>query len=411
MDSRRRSVLAAAGSVVAGAIAGCPGFLDSDTGANDDNTTGTAVEGAGIQIPESVESAYPQYQYDAANTGTVPNVSGPTGAITSLFEFGQSGFAPGRKMGSPSLRDGRLYLTEGRIDGTGDRETFVYALDAVDGTRQWATAYRGTNGAGPTAVTDGLVLATVGDTLVGLDADTGVEQWSFDRSVRSGVTVDGGTVYVVGAGAEGATLYALSTTDGSLDWETPVDAGRAPVTPAVAGDTVYTGGDSLEAFDAGTGEAVWSADYGVTAPATATGDRVVIGSGAAVRVFDHADGTELWSNDIETYGNLESPAVTNPPAVTDDTVYAVADRGLTALSLTGSQHRYTVETGIDGTPVIADGYIYLFGAGQLSCRAADDGSTEWTYGTRQRTSPNGVAPVIGDNVAFFPAERLYAIAG
>ncbi|WP_277540184.1 outer membrane protein assembly factor BamB family protein [Haloarcula laminariae] len=411
MDSRRRSFLAAAGSVAAGAVAGCPGFLDSDTGQNGNNTTGTAVEGASIQIPETVESTYPQYQYDAANTGTVPDVSGPTGAITSLFEFGQSGFVPGHRMGSPSLRDGRLYLTEGRIDGDGTRETFVYALDAVDGTRQWAKMYRGTNGAGPTAVTGGNVLATVGDTLVGLDADTGTERWTFDRPVRSGVTVDDDTVYAVGTGDGGPNLYALSAADGALSWGAPVDADAEPVTPAAAGDTVYAGGNSLQAFDATTGETVWSADHGVTTPATVAGDRVVVGSGTAVRAFDRNDGTELWSSEVETYGNQESPAVTDPPAVTDDTIYAVADRGLTALSLTGGQHRYTVEMGIEGTPVIADGFIYLFGVGQLSCRAADDGSTEWTYGTRQRNSARGAAPVIGDNVAFFPAERLYAIAG
>jgi len=67
--------------------------------------------------------------------------------------------------------------------------------------------------------------------------------------------------------------------------------------------------------------------------------------------------------------------------------------------------------GIDGTPVVADGFLYLFGRGQLSCRAAADGSTEWSYGTHQLTSSRGAAPVIADNVAFFPAERLYAIAG
>jgi hypothetical protein len=40
-----------------------------------------------------------------------------------------------------------------------------------------------------------------------------------------------------------------------------------------------------------------------------------------------------------------------------------------------------------------------------------DGATEWTYGTQQLASPNGAAPVIADNVAYFPAETLYAIAG
>ncbi|MDS0280982.1 PQQ-binding-like beta-propeller repeat protein [Haloarcula onubensis] len=411
MDSRRRSYLAAAGSVVTGILAGCPGFLRPSDGPSGRNRTGTGVDGASLQLPETVENAYPQYQYDAANTGTVPDVSGPTGAVTSLFEFGRAGFTPSHRMGSPSLRDGRLYLTEGRIDGAGDGETFVYALDAVDGSRQWATMYRGTNAAGPTAVTDDLVLATVGEELVGLAATTGVEQWSFDRGVQSGITVDGDTVYVVGRADGSATLYSLSAADGSLDWQTPVDADTAPVTPAVADGTVYTGGNTLQAFDAATGETEWTADCIVTAPATVTGERVVVGSGTAVRVFDRADGTEQWSNGVETYGNQESPAVTNPPAVTDDTIYAVADRGLTALSLTGSQHRYTVEIGIDGTPVVADGFIYLFGRGQLTCRAAADGRTEWTYGTRQRTSPGGAAPVVGDNVAFFPAERLYAIAG
>jgi len=183
------------------------------------------------------------------------------------------------------------------------------------------------------------------------------------------------------------------------------------VTPAVDGDTVYTGGNIVQAFDANTGAERWRADYSATAPATVAGDRVIVGSGTVVRVFDSADGTELWSNDVETYGNLASPAVTDPPAVTDDTVYAVADRGLSAFSLAESQHRFTVETGLNGTPVVADGFLYMFGRGQLSCRSAADGATEWTYGTQQHASPNGAAPVVADSVAYFPAEKLYAIAG
>jgi outer membrane protein assembly factor BamB len=411
MDSQRRSFLAAASSVVTGVLAGCPGFLSPGAGPNDNNTTQPGVEGAGVRIPDAVDSTYSQYQYDGGNTGTVPKVSGPTGAITSLFEFGQSSFVPSHRMGSPSLRDGRLYLTEGRIDSAGNGETFVYAIDAVDGSRQWATMYRGTNAAGPTAATKEIVLATIGEELVGLAAETGIEQWSFTPPVQSGITVDGDTVYVVGRQDGTATLYSLSVGDGSLDWATPVDARSEPVTPAVADGTVYAGGNSLQAFDSTTGEVVWSAEYNLTAPPTAVGEDVVVGSGTAVRVFDTADGTERWSNDVETYGNRESPAVTNPPAVTDDTIYAVADRGLTALSLSGSQHRYTIEIGINGTPVVADDFLYLFGRGQLACRSADDGSTEWTYGTRQRTSSRGMAPVVADNVAFFPAERLYAIAG
>jgi len=143
-----------------------------------------------------------------------------------------------------------------------------------------------------------MVLATIGEELVGLAAETGIEQWSFDRSVQSGITVADDTVYVVGRQDGTATLYALSTADGSLNWATPVDAGTEPVTPAVDGDTVYAGGASLQAFDAASGETRWSADYGVTAPPTAAGEDVVVGSGTTVRVFDSADGTERWNNDV-----------------------------------------------------------------------------------------------------------------
>jgi len=411
MDNRRRSFLAAAGSVVTGVLAGCPGMLGQGNSPDGTNGTGTAIEGAGVELPTEVSTAYPQYKYDAGHTGAVPDVSGPTGAVTSLFEFGQSGFVSGHQLGSPSLRDGRLYLTEGRVDGDGGAQTFVYAIDALEGTKRWGTLYRGTNSAGATAVTDELVLAVVGDSLVALDPATGVEQWSFEGPVGRGVTVAGDTAYVAGTDGESATLTALSTSDGTTDWQTPVDADGSPVTPAVAGGRVYTGGATLQAFDAGTGDERWRADYAVSAPPTVTGDRVVVGSGRVVRVFDRADGTEQWSNDVETYGNLTSPAVTTPPAVTDETIYAVADRGLSAFSLSGSQYRYTVETGIDGTPVVADGYLYLFGRGVLACRSAATGATEWTYGTGRPVASNGAAPVVADNVAYFPAETLYAIAG
>jgi len=126
MDSRRRSFLAAAGSVVTGLFTGCSGFLEPGEGTNGRNVTGRGVVDAGVDVPTAVESSYPQYQYDAANTGTVPDVAGPTGAIASLFEFGQNRFTPGHRIGSPSLHDGRLYLpasSSGRSTAYSTRES------------------------------------------------------------------------------------------------------------------------------------------------------------------------------------------------------------------------------------------------------------------------------------------------
>lgn len=139
-------------------------------------------------MPTTVENTYPQYQYDAANT--VPDVRGPIGAVRSLFEFGRGGFSPGHRLGSPSLRDGPLYLTEGRIDADGDARTTVHAVGAVDERSQWSRASQGTNGAGPTAVTDDTIYAV---------ADGGLSAFSLTGSQRR---------YAVDVGGDGTPVVA-----------------------------------------------------------------------------------------------------------------------------------------------------------------------------------------------------------
>lgn len=128
---RRRGFLATAASSVAATLAGCEGDSsgwDTPTPTSDETPTSD-----GAPTIDAVDGSFPQYQYDAVNSGSVPDVSGPTGDIVSAFEFGGGGVESGHQMGAPTLADGTVYVAEGTIDENDEAETVVYALDGVDG--------------------------------------------------------------------------------------------------------------------------------------------------------------------------------------------------------------------------------------------------------------------------------------
>jgi len=432
MDRRRRSLLATAASVVCSALAGCLGDDGHEGGTNQSNRTVVSPT-RDIETAPTVEASFPQYQYDAGNTGAVPEVSGPTGAISSLFEFGTLGSE--RRLGSPSVADGTVYVTAAAggnestatAAGTGTTatadaggettvatadagsetaETVVSAVDAATGAIRWETPYGVRGTPGPTAVGEDTVLAPVGGNVVALAAETGEQQWTYACGLASGITVAEEAVYVVGVEGGTATLYSLSVADGSVRWERTVDAETTYTTPAVADGSVYVGGTALQVFDTADGSEQWRVENPVrTAPAVGD-DAVVAASSGGLAVYDTA-GTEQWRVEFTEEDPL---SVTHPPAVADGTVYLSVAEGIRVYDLDSGERSYAVDIGVDGTPVVADGYVYLFGREQLTCLAAEDGTTEWSYGTEQHADPGRVAPAVVDGVAYFPAERLYAIA-
>lgn len=402
MVKRRRSVLAATVSAVASSLAGCLDGIDGNGGENGSNRNDSGDDGPELTTPLSVESSFPQHQFDGGNTGHAAGIDGPTGAVRSLFEFGSATVGSGHQLGSPSVANGTVYVTEHAAE---TRTTTVYAVDAVEGTTQWGQTYTETEQAGPTAVADGTVLAAVRGGVVALDPATGDQRWSFQCRRESGLTVADGTVYLVGVDGDRPTLYALAVADGTMRWATAIDAAAYRPTPAVADGSVYVGGDALQALDAATGDELWRGDYPVSAAPTAVDDSVVAVSETVVRVAEAADGAERWSADL----GVDSTAVTHSPAVADDTVYVGAE-GIAAYELGSGDRTYAVELAVDGPPVVAGDYLYLFDSGQLGCLAAADGATEWVYGTQQRADPGDRAPAVVDGVAYFPAEKLYAIA-
>jgi outer membrane protein assembly factor BamB len=131
---------------------------------------------------------------------------------------------------------------------------------------------------------------------------------------RSGVTIEGGDVYVgdgpplvPAGGDQSGNVYALSLEDGSVTWSEQV-GGRADTPIAVADGNAYViGRDAdtprvvLAAFDAATGERAWSplslqvSSTAGSAP-TAGGGSLFLGSAdRRVRALNTGDGDERWN--------------------------------------------------------------------------------------------------------------------
>ncbi len=165
--------------------------------------------------------------------------------------------------------------------------------------------------------------AEAAEVAAAFDAATGEELWrvaigkrivtQFGNGPRSTPTVDGDTVYVLGAHGE---LVALATEDGTERWATTLaDAfgTQRPywgfsTSPMVEGELllIANGGPEGKAFaalDKATGEVRWTAGdggpqgtYNSPLPVTMNGERVIVYVGNQVLRAVDAGGEEVWSH-------------------------------------------------------------------------------------------------------------------
>lgn len=120
---------------------------------------------------------------------------------TVQWDYAPDGFVAS----SPSLGADHVYAAD--TAGT------VFALDPVDGRRQWQITFDIASSTVPSApaVADGTVVIGVGDTLRALDATTGDQRWRFrtDGPITGAPVVLDGRVY---AQSTDGTLYCLQST-------------------------------------------------------------------------------------------------------------------------------------------------------------------------------------------------------
>jgi outer membrane protein assembly factor BamB len=232
------------------------------------------------------------------------------------------------------------------------------ALYADDADLAWR-ASRESNGP-PRIADDSVVVA--GRELAALDAATGSTEWhsTFEEGFRVPPAV--GSDVAVGVTQENR-LVACDVADGRVRWETGVAASLPP--PGVGSGTVVVEWGSadnvgfLQAYDAATGEQVWSRDTGVegrgTRPVVADGVVYVVRSDDHLYAHDAADGEQLWSYRVG--GRFH-----DPPMVESGRAYVGGGSGTVHVvdAATGDRLR-RLDTGFDDVPtpsVDDDGTVY-----------------------------------------------------
>lgn len=192
-----------------------------------------------------------------------------------------------------------------------------------------------------------------------------------------------------------------------MQWKTEIDAKFNLKTPAVADGTVYAGGVALHALDAETGEEAWTVEpeQPVTSPPTVADDMVVVGVGPRLHAYDPTDGSRVWRAD-----ESEPYQISVGQAVASGTIYVSTFGTDSAYDLATGERLYIQKTSASGAPVVAGEHVYTCGIGRMICRSRADGAVEWSISTSQESASGGVAPAVASGVAYFPLEKLYAIA-
>jgi len=212
----------------------------------------TLVSGATDIATGQSDESWPQLGYDDANTGHAPQNTGPAEDIQ--LEWTKEDVATGTTEPSVVVADGTVYFNS---------RNNVYALDAEDGTEQWA--YEAGNGVSSPVVADGTVyIGSLDNNVYALDIEDGTEQWVYETyeerggirgAVHTSPAVADSTVYVR---SNDNGFYALDAEDGTELWVFEASTGSYS-TPAVLNNTVYIGiENSLYRLDAEDGTEQWT---------------------------------------------------------------------------------------------------------------------------------------------------------
>jgi outer membrane protein assembly factor BamB len=259
------------------------------------------------------------YIFSPALAGTSVVVAGGDGAIARVDA------ASGRtlwRIKAPSALSAGVG-TDGTVIAVGGVKGTVMAFD-MDGKKLW-TAQGSSEVLSSPAVGEGMVVVrTVDNRIVGLDARTGDKKWTVQRpspplTLRNapGMVVAGKDVIVAQPGgklvsliiATGAPRWEIAVGEarGATELERVTDIGGAPV--VVDRDVCavsYQG--RVGCFDLLTGTARWtkelSSDVGVAADERFV---FVADDKGAVQAFNRDGGTSAWKNDKLGYRRLSSP--------------------------------------------------------------------------------------------------------
>jgi len=208
-------------------------------------------------------------------------------------------------------------------------------------------------------------------------------------NVGGGLSVAGGTVYVVDGVAES---LALDAKDGTIKWRVDVGTpGRSA--PTVVGNRMVFGtiDERLVALETSHGRTLWS--YTATPsdtvvfgqPAPAIADNVILagfGSGdiAAVRL---ETGDAIWSDTLGAVGGRNSimdfSSIHGLPVISDGTAYAISvGQVLTSIDMRSGRRLWErTVSGKDGLVIVGEWLFVLSTDQQLACLDKTSGHVRW----------------------------------
>lgn len=452
---RRRTVLATAGALLTGTIAGCtsasaPTATASPTDTSVEATTtptDTPAEATTTPAdPVSTDGAWPQVGHDAQHTRHV-DARGPRDGAEIAWEALSSPFPP--------VVDDALYLTGKWTSGA------TVSLEAVEGAERWTNGdlppsrFAPALGAGQLFVlsrAEGNVVR-----LHALDTETGEQVWVREAGITassgtppSGPTVEGETVYVpsnrgvVAVDAATGDVEWTATlgphvvdTDGPTwrtDWAKPtVTAGRA-ITFDV--NDSYQQGREVYAVDTESGERDWTTELDLSGGwslkwrAVAGSGRVFVSAlrpamGAGGGAGGDDDEADEWTGAERVFAlEADSGAVAwdraltgktlRPVAYADDTLYVGEwlpgpDTGrLHALDAADGSVVWCYETdaGAMLSPTVAPDTVYVGQGEELAAVSRESGERRWRLGVGGRP---GSPVVVGDTAYVRTNSGLLAI--
>ena len=235
------------------------------------------------------------------------------------------------------------------------------------------------------------------DVILCLDAETGEEFWRFSesgipsgRSSSSTPTVADGKVFA----ALSTKLYCVDAETGEKVWQAPLNGKKGPASSPLYHDSkVYLQQAPLTAFDATSGEELWSnKDVTTTNSSPAEINGIILANGKNTLIgIDAYSGATLWS---VPGGGDSTPVVSGNTFVLSS---RLEEKNLMAYRLTDTtptelwSHDFLARR-YGSTPIIYNGNVYYFGSNRHLCVDLESGETLW----EKETSSSISSPLLAD---------------
>lgn len=191
------------------------------------------------------------------------------------------------------------------VVGQETRTSRLALLDAATGQARWRIEHSGTWG--PLALHGDVIVASIGEQVLGLDLASGAQRWEAPLRARTLTAADGAVLV-----AERDALHALDPASGKQRWQA-----KSTTDPVAAGDTaLFMDGRTLRAVAAASGEARWSLEL----PSSLAYPQSVRGDHLYLLGVSSLGSVNLTSRRLEWVAPLESAPVAGLTAA-DGTLY------------------------------------------------------------------------------------------